>query len=350
MKFLVHTPLLSLMGGVSNHWRGLKEFLFPDFYFVTTGSRRNLSGFFYLPFDLILALIKVYKFKINCVILNPSFQAKSFYRDLVFIFFYYLLGIKYIVFFHGWESQFEKSSYVKDLLLLFALNNSRGCIVLSLKFKDYLYRLGVKRKIYVSTTKVNDNFLENFDITNKSYNPIVFSFVSRVEINKGVFEAIEIFRNCKTIFPNSIMYIVGEGNALNSVREFVIDNNFSDIKVMGRLNGQNLADIYSLSNFFLFPSSHGEGLPTSILEALSFGNIVLTTDKGGIIENLDQNVVYFNLSISKDFERLSTFLSVYKNSDLLKEGSYRNYSFSKNRFLASKVSINLKNILYDALT
>ena len=54
MKILINTPSLKLLGGVANHYLGLKDFWSEDVRYNTVGKRsKNGKGIFWLPWDVL---------------------------------------------------------------------------------------------------------------------------------------------------------------------------------------------------------------------------------------------------------------------------------------------------------
>ena len=70
-------------------------------------------------------------------------------------------------------------------------------------------------------------------------------------------------------YPYLKMRIVGDGSALPELKQYVKDNNIEDITFTGGLSGQTVIEEYKNADFFF--TSHGEGMPTVVLEAMAFG-------------------------------------------------------------------------------
>ena len=53
MKILINTPYLGILGGVCNHYNGLKSYWSSNIKYNTVGHRYGFSGALLLPFDII---------------------------------------------------------------------------------------------------------------------------------------------------------------------------------------------------------------------------------------------------------------------------------------------------------
>ena len=106
--------------------------------------------------------------------------------------------------------------------------------------------------------------------------------VGRVEENKGFDRMYEVFKKLRVLDPRWRWNIVGEGSYLNSFRIKVESDNLSDaIKFTGKVNYENLPDLYKKSSVFMLLSECLEALGLVYLEALSCCIPVVTYDRYG---------------------------------------------------------------------
>ena len=87
MRILINTPSLKLMGGVANHYLGLKPFWNEKIQYNTVGKRseKSGSGKYWLPWDVVKFLFRLFFFRPNVVLLNPSLGASALRRDFIFL-------------------------------------------------------------------------------------------------------------------------------------------------------------------------------------------------------------------------------------------------------------------------
>jgi len=89
--------------------------------------------------------------------------------------------------------------------------------------------------------------------------------------------------------PDILFVIAGKGPSRklieNSIKELGIEEN---IKLTGFVPDELLPVYYNAANYFILPSSSGEGLPLVLLEAMACGLPVIATTVGGTPEIIDQ--------------------------------------------------------------
>lgn len=285
-KILLITPELASNGGVSAFWNALLLAFksFKDIHFQTLqigGHGKNIFGVF-------LDQWRVYKISSSnfyLALINPSLLNKSFFRDGLFAKQLKRKNIPFIVFFHGWDNNFEKEvdkKYIKFFLNSFA--HAKTIFVLSPAFKTKLIEWGYEGQIIVETTMVDDRLLENFSLEKKfkikkESKIITILFLARLEREKGIFEMIEAFNELSKNMKDIELTIAGDGKDFKEVKELTDKN--SHIHVVGEVEGEEKIKLFSQSDVYCLPS-YSEGLPISVLEAISFGIPVVTTKVGGL--------------------------------------------------------------------
>lgn len=342
MKILINTPLLSLHGGVANHYKGLKPYWSSSVYYNTVGRRRIGSGFLWGPFDIFKFIIKVLLIRPDLVLLNPSLALKALKRDLLFFKIGLILSQKIVFFLHGWNENTLSDEYKSKLV--HSLNNSSGVIVLAKDFRSALLKWGVKTTIHLSTTKVDDRLLADYNPSMKKGTVKNLLFLSRIELDKGILIAINSFVILKRRHPELTMKIVGNGNALNQSKEYIDELGINDITFTGAITGEKLRQEFVNADLYILPTSHGEGIPTSVLEAMAFGLPVITRPVGGLKDFfLDGKMGYLVESLQPDdfSDRIERLI---KSPAKCKEISLYNYSYAKEHFMASKVASDLEKI------
>ena len=345
MKVLINTVHYSVSGGVSNHYMGLKNFWSYDINYNYIGSRFNIPGLVLFLYDYTKFFLKILFNNYDVIVLNPSLGYKALLRDSIYLLLSRFFNKKIIVFFHGWNNHVEQRISENPKIFSKILNNSDSVIVLSSIFKEKLLSWGVKKKIYLTTTKVDDNLLKNFDIIKNKRNNNTILFLSRIEKNKGIFIAIKCFAELKEHHKDLSMLVVGDGGALSNAKDYVKKNKIKDIFFKGHLEGVDLINSFRKSDIYLLPTFHGEGMPTSILEAMAFGLPVITRPVGGVNDFFKDGEMGFLVN-SLDPLKFSKKTSELLNNVKLKEKiAIANYKYAKSNFYASRVANQLENII-----
>lgn len=115
----------------------------------------------------------------------------------------------------------------------------------------------------------------------------VFLMASRLLWEKGVNEYLEAARLLKKSFPDVGFWLIG---AFDTVKENDIKPYISDgtIEYLGVVT--NIKDYYTNSSVFVLPSYYREGVPRTILEAMSTGRPIITTDVPGCRETVKNGI------------------------------------------------------------
>lgn len=127
--------------------------------------------------------------------------------------------------------------------------------------------------------------------TEKNNNEIVFLFIGRLLIQKGIGDYLEAAANIKNEYKNIKFLIVGEHEDYEDYIETNILNNYCDgtiIKYLGRVSPDRMPEILNGSDCVVLPSYYREGVPRSLLEAAAMGKPIITTNSVGCKEVVDE--------------------------------------------------------------
>jgi len=95
--------------------------------------------------------------------------------------------------------------------------------------------------------------------------------------------AIKLLKDQNKAVP--LLVIAGDGPEKNNLIEQVDENNISNcVEFAGEVEGSKKAWLLANCTFFVQPSRGGEGMPNSVLEAMSYSKPVLGTTVGGLLE------------------------------------------------------------------
>lgn len=357
VEIIVLGPSLKQIGGVSNYYNALRLDSEDNILYFEVNSYKKES-----LFKKTYRLIKNYcrfiwmlsKRNVKLIHVNPSLDSKSFFRDAIFILLGRLFLKKIIVFFRGWEDNYEKKIN-SNLILKFILHStyvkSDAFIVLGEIFKRKLINLGVKSNhpFYLETTVADSSYLSNFNLQEKlkTYDSEVkILFISRIEKEKGIYIAMDACCFITNLYPGHKIKLVvaGKGKELEKAKAYAKEKKLGMIEFVGQVQGSDKGKLLNECHIMLFPTYYGEGMPNSILEGMLYGmpiisrinagipDVVANDINGYLSESLDANV-YANYLIRLVLDK-STFARI----------SESNHKVAMNKFTTEKVKERLLNI------
>ena len=124
-----------------------------------------------------------------------------------------------------------------------------------------------------------------------SYDKKDILYVGRLSEEKGIEYLIQAIPKIKEEHPEIELHIIGEGNIKQNLKDLTNKLEIED-KVLfhGYLPHENLATRYRKSSVFVLPSVCMENAPLTILEAMSQGISIITTNIGGQAELIQDGV------------------------------------------------------------
>ena len=179
----------------------------------------------------------------------------------------------------------------------FSIKKSDIVVTPSQHLKNFILNLGFKNKIEIINNGV---FIpeENTNIfTNDQIN---ITIVSRLVSHKNIKKIIRAISDLND--PLIYLNIIGDGPELNQLQKISLESNNKDnIIFHGKLNRDEINHIFLNSDIYIQASNY-EGLPHSLLEAMSYGIPVLCTPVGeckDILGNEDRGYI-LDLPVSKN--------------------------------------------------
>jgi glycosyltransferase involved in cell wall biosynthesis len=356
MDILITGPLLADQGGVASYYSAVLPYLREqdgfDIHYMEIGSSKGAGGILHPLADQIRFRRMLAGISPAVVHINPSLVLKSYIRDGLFIYQAKRLGYPVVVFFRGWDRNFE--STVETAWLWFFKRTylkADAFIVLASVFKDKLTRWGVTAPIQLGTTTVSSDLIRDFSITEKveklGTEPVIkVLFLARLEKEKGVMETMEAVTMLRAKGIPITLTVAGDGVCMDAVRTFADRHDESKrfLFVVGDVRGEKKRSLLASHHIYCFPTTYGEGMPNSVLEAMAFGMPVVTCATGGLRDFFDDgkmgNLVKQRTAVDvmNAIERL-----VNDRNTIIAMSSY-NYRYATERFLAPGAADYLANV------
>lgn len=209
----------------------------------------------------------------------------SFWRKVQLMKLAKRMGRKVVLHVHAsrFKDFYEESS--RKTWIVENLRRANGLIVLSQSWKEWFAGIGVPQERIV----VLHNITEYPQIKEgkepiDSGRPVRFLFMGEIGERKGVFDILRGMANCGTNLKSKIELRIGGNKHEEELKAMIAYNNLADIvKFEGWVGGDKKIELLNWADVFILPSKN-EGLPISILEAMSYGMPIISTPVGGIPE------------------------------------------------------------------
>ena len=219
-----------------------------------------------------------------------------------------MFGKRVIVTIHGidWQREKWKSGFGSKFIKQGeknAVKYADEIIVLSKNVQKYFKDTYGRNTTFISNGVNEPEILENKIITEKYglKKDDYILFLGRIVPEKGIHYLIDAFNELNT---TKKLVIAGGASDTNTyyleLKEKAKNN--SNIIFTGFVQGEELQELYSNAYIYCLPSDV-EGMPLSLLEAMSYGNCCLTSDIDECSEVLQDKGVTFKKSNVKDLSK-----------------------------------------------
>lgn len=197
-------------------------------------------------------------------------------------------GLKVII--HSHASSFKdfygKANEKKKAWILSVLLCADVLIVLSESWKQYFIKVGIPEDRIVILHNITA-YPRLVPFHYKDNDKIRLLFLGEIGQRKGVFDLLRAIGLHKEELKNNIVLRIGgnkmEEKLLSTIKEYDIAD---FVHFEGFVSGDKKIELLNWANLFILPSFN-EGLPISILEAMSYKMPIISTPVGGIPEVVD---------------------------------------------------------------
>lgn len=254
-------------------------------YFYSSSGRERTEGSVIKAIRLVLMLMifPFSLFSIDVVHLNSSFDNKALARDFFLLLWCFSFGKAVVVQYHGGNPQELKLVRHKLIRNVYRCFWRRWqVLVLTDAQKDWFVDLcqvsSLKMKNYVEFPECVDD---------KQTKTFRFVYMGRVIKEKGIPEIIEAAK-IMNVSQSFVIDIYGAGEDAKELETMVREADLESVVTFkGSVSGDAKLAMFKNTDVFLYPSYYSEGLPYSILEALSYKLTVICTDAGALKDLLE---------------------------------------------------------------
>ena len=248
-----------------------------------------------------------------------------------------LFGKRCIATIHGIDWQRAKWNGFATKYIRFGERIAAKCadeiIVLSRHVQDYFYETYNRKTVFIPNgvnkpeIKEADLIKDRWGLEKDSY----ILFLGRLVPEKGITYLLKAFRGGHT--DKKLVISGGSSDTEDFEKELrKLAEDDERIIFTGFTEGQELEELYSNAYIYVLPSDL-EGMPLSLLEAMSYGNCCLTSDIPECTEVVEDKAVIFKKGDIEDLRAKLQYLSEYlsDNPDIV-----QSYKETASGFICNK--------------
>jgi len=200
---------------------------------------------------------------------------------------------------------------------------------------------GNLEKMFSKPVVLVENGVKTAIRTEKPNDEIIFLFMARLHIKKGIIPLVKAWNAVMTDAGKMTLIIAGpdEGEFKN-IRPYLREN----LEYIGSVYGNEKRNLLNKAHYYVLPS-FSEGFPTSVLEAMSFGLIPIITEGCNFPEVFQHNLGF---KINPDEQSIVSMLTELKGKIVDESLSKRNSDFISAHYSEEKISEDL-HAMYNKL-
>lgn len=265
----------------------------------------NVYSTFYKPFNHVattidggepkwkklLVLVKAYFKFWGWMLFHPEIRivhvqgasGVSFWRKRVFIRMAKRCGRKVVWHMHGGMFDDFSKAHRK------AVEETLGCCDAVIALSEY-WKNFFETEFDYHRVIVVKNVIAAPQVDKQPHGCFTLLFLGLLGHNKGIYDLIDVIAQHKEEFHGRLKLRVGGNGEVDKVKNLIKEKEISDIvSYEGWVSGARKVELLNASDAYILPS-YKEGLPISILEAMSYGLPTISTRVGGIPEIITDGV------------------------------------------------------------
>jgi glycosyltransferase involved in cell wall biosynthesis len=258
--------------------------------------------------------------KIDLVYIHMSADA-SFFRKSIFVMVSKLYRKRIVLHMHSSEFDifYEKSGKFIKKYIKFIYKKTDKLIVLTQKWGEVYKQFVASYKIIViyNSVEVPGNNLYNPD--NK-----FITFLGILGKRKGTYDLLDVIPDIIRDYPMVKFVLAGNGE-IDRVNNIIQQKGLeANVVVPGWINQNQKDELLRKTIIYVLPSYY-EGLPMSVLEAMSYGLPVITTQVGGMSEVISNGTEGILITPGDKEALRNSILSLLSNEEIRRSLSDNGY-------------------------
>ena len=357
MKLLIIGPLPNPITGVTIANQTFIKFIEEsgiDFNYINTNSKKGITASqgtqfsFSKTIEFLSFYLSLHKvLSSNVIYITPGQTFYGVLKYAPFIILTSLLGKPFIFHLHGnyLGNEYDSLHGIKKKIFKYLISKASIGIALSESLRSNFKGLLPSSKVVVVENFVNNN-LYQVKIEDKKSDKLRVLYLSNLMEEKGILDLLDALLILKDNKIDFTAIIAGEKeNGIGELINNKLQNLTPEVTYLKTIKGEQKFEVLKESNVFVLPTFFKmEGQPISMLEAMATGNLIITTNQGGIPDIVnDKNAIFVSKKSPSDIAEKLTFIS--KNLNLLHNYAENNINDTKHRFTEEIFGNNLLNII-----
>lgn len=323
-------------GGVAQVLYIYDKYIFDPFHKLSdTRDGGRIVKLFQLVYASISLFCNLLLSKRTRIVHIHTSSYNSFRRSTVFVSISRLMRRRIVLHVHGGSfKDFYASSPEKVRTVL---NKCDTIIALTESWKSFFLGITDGPEVVVVNNPIEPPVL--MDIVNDGKVHVLF--LGLLNEAKGIYDLLEVIKSGEAKYRNGMMLHVGGNGEVDKVKSMISEYGIGDIVMYeGWLDGERKIKLMNTCSVFVLPSYY-EGLPVSILEAISYGQYIISTKVGGIPEIVNGDIGEFltpgdRESLKMILDRVIENPSCYLNRESIR--------ISAEKYMPDKIADSLKEI------
>lgn len=206
----------------------------------------------------------------------------SFWRKRIFINLAKMFGKKVVFHCHG--AEFKRFSSEHQKAVERTLNKCDVIIALSESWKRWFMETFKHPNVIVVK-----NVIGKPHVNKVKTEKFTLLFLGRLCVRKGIYDLMDVLLKYHAELDGKVKFLFGGDGDVEQVNQFVKENHLENIaEYQGWVNGDKKEYLLNMADAYILPS-YNEGLPISVLEAMSYSLPIISTTVGGIPEIVKNN-------------------------------------------------------------
>lgn len=289
----------------------------------------NVYSTFYQPFNHVTTTVtngQVKKLLVLCkailqflywMLFHPEIKivhvqgsvGASFWRKAIFIYIAKFFHKKVV--WHMHAGRFAVFYQQHRYAVRKVVNKSDVIIALSEYWKEYF-----KNEFPTKRVEIIKNVISAPKAHKQQTSYFTLLFLGLLGKNKGIYDLLECIWDHKVEFQGKLKLYIGGNGEIEHVKQLIKEYGIADIVIFeGWVSGDKKIELLNKSDAYILPS-YKEGLPISILEAMSYGMPIISTPVGGIPEIVSNGENGYLVESGNKEDIYKAIISLLNDSDL----------------------------------